>query len=76
MLTQFLDFLFVVNNIDDFVANSIWFVSFVAMVCKATVVVIRRNAIISLIQVLLKGLCKPQDEDEIAIQTKFDQFVR
>ncbi|XP_012059525.1 PREDICTED: odorant receptor Or2-like [Atta cephalotes] len=76
MLTQFLDFLFVVNNIDDFIANSIWFVSFVAMVCKATVVVIRRNAIISLIQVLLKGLCKPQDEDEIAIQTKFDQFVR
>ncbi|XP_018373077.1 PREDICTED: odorant receptor Or2-like [Trachymyrmex cornetzi] len=76
MLTQFLDFLFVIDNVDDFVANSIWFVSFVDMVCKATVVVIRRNAIISLIQVLLKGPCKPQDEDEIAIQTKFDKFVR
>jgi len=76
MLTQFLDFLFVIDNIDDFVANSIMFVSVAAVVCKATVVVIRRNAIISLIQVLLKDPCKPQDEDEIAIQTKFDQFVR
>ncbi|KYM75447.1 Putative odorant receptor 71a [Atta colombica] len=76
MLTQFLDFLFVIDNIDDFVANSIMFVSVAAVVCKATVVVIRRNAIISLIQVLLKDPCKPQDEDEIAIQTKFDQFIR
>jgi len=76
MLTQFLDFLFVIDNIDDFVANCIMFVSVAAVVCKATVVVIRRNAIISLIQILLKDPCKPQDEDEIAIQTKFDQFVR
>ncbi|KYN30668.1 Putative odorant receptor 71a [Trachymyrmex septentrionalis] len=76
MLTQFLDFLFVIDNIDDFIANSIIFVSVAAMICKATVVVIRRNAIISLIQILLKGPCKPQDEDEIAIQTKFENFVR
>ncbi|XP_018372533.1 PREDICTED: uncharacterized protein LOC108767274 [Trachymyrmex cornetzi] len=76
MLTQILDFLFVIDNVDDFVANSIMFVSIVAIVCKATVVVIRRNAIINLIQVLLTGPCKPQDENEMAIQTKFDKFVR
>ncbi|XP_018301510.1 uncharacterized protein [Mycetomoellerius zeteki] len=76
MLTQFLDFLFVIDNIDDFVANSIMFVSVAAVVCKATVVVTRRNAIISLVQILLKSPCKPQDEDEMAIQTKFDKFVR
>ncbi|XP_011869953.1 PREDICTED: odorant receptor Or1-like isoform X2 [Vollenhovia emeryi] len=74
-LTQFLDLLFVVDNIDDFVANSIFLISVAALIYKATLVVTRRNAIISLVQVLLTAPCKPQDEDEVAIQTKFDQFI-
>lgn len=63
MLTQFLDMLLVIDNIDDLV-NSLIFVSVVAVICKATLVVIRRNAIISLVQILLKEPCKPRDEDE------------
>lgn len=75
-LTQFMDIVFVVNNLDDFVVNSLLFVSMVAVCCKATIVIIRRSAIIDLIQVLLKEPCKPRDKDEITIQSKFDEFIR
>ncbi|XP_018406209.1 PREDICTED: odorant receptor 46a-like [Cyphomyrmex costatus] len=77
MLTQFMDIIFVVNNVDDFATNTLMFLSIVAVCCKATVVVVRRNAIITnLVQVLLKAPYKPQDGDEIAIQTKFNKFIR
>ncbi|KAL6431340.1 hypothetical protein ACFW04_007175 [Cataglyphis niger] len=76
MLTQFMDILLVVNNIDDFATNTLMFLTIVAVTCKATIVVVRRNAIIKLIQTLLKPPCKPQDEDEMAIQKKFDKFIR
>ncbi|XP_077282444.1 odorant receptor 46a-like isoform X2 [Temnothorax americanus] len=36
----------------------------------------RRNAIINLMRLLMKAPCKPCDEDESAIQTKFDRFIR
>ncbi|XP_028049590.2 uncharacterized protein LOC105829948 [Monomorium pharaonis] len=76
VLTQFLDIVLVIDNIDDFVANSLMLVSVIAVSCKATIVVIRRNAIISLVQILINEPCKPQDKDEVTIQTKFDQFIR
>ncbi|XP_018406210.1 PREDICTED: odorant receptor Or1-like [Cyphomyrmex costatus] len=76
MLTQFLDIIFVVNNVDDFATNTLMFLSIVAVCCKTTVIVVRRNAIINLVQLLLKAPYKPQDEDEVAIQTKFDKFIR
>lgn len=76
MLTQFMDIVLIVKNIDDFVTNSLMFASIVAVTCKATLVVIRRNAIINLVQVLLTAPCKPRDEDEEVIQTKFDKFIR
>ncbi|XP_029678894.1 odorant receptor 22c-like, partial [Formica exsecta] len=74
-LTQFMDIVFVVNNIDDFVADSLMFVTMVAVCCKATIVIIRRSAIIDLIQALLKEPCKPREKDEVMIQTKFDKFI-
>ncbi|KAF3054596.1 Odorant receptor 026 [Nylanderia fulva] len=76
MLTQFMDIVLVVNNIDDFVANSLMFITIIAACCKATIVVIRRNAIVNLVQMLLKEPCKPRDKDEVAIQTQFDEFIR
>ncbi|XP_071562708.1 uncharacterized protein [Temnothorax nylanderi] len=76
MLTQCMDIVFVVHNINDFVNTYLLFMSVVAVCCKATVIVTRRNAIISLVQLLLKAPCKPRDEDEVAIQTKFDKFIR
>ncbi|XP_018372522.1 PREDICTED: uncharacterized protein LOC108767263 [Trachymyrmex cornetzi] len=76
VLTQFMDIILIVDNVDDFATNTLMFLTIVAVCCKATVVVVRRNAIINLVQILLKAPCKPRDEDEIAIQTKFDKFIR
>ncbi|KYQ56696.1 Putative odorant receptor 45a [Trachymyrmex zeteki] len=76
LLTQFMDIILVVNNVDDFATNTLTFLSIVAVCCKATVVVVRRNEIINLVQILLKAPYKPRDEDEVAIQTKFDNFIR
>ncbi|EZA59464.1 ObirOr5-E26 [Ooceraea biroi] len=76
MLSQFMDSVLVVDNIDDFATNSLMFVSMIAVCCKATVIVVRRNAIINLVEVLLKEPYKPRDADEVAIQTKFDEFIR
>lgn len=76
MITQFMDILLVVNNIDDFATNILMFLTIVAVSCKATIVVVRRNAIINLVQTLLKPPCKPRDADEMAIQKKFNKFIR
>lgn len=76
MITQFMDIVLVVDNIDDFATNTLMFLTIVAVTCKATIVVVRRNAIINLVQVLLTAPCKPRDEDEMAIQMKFDKFIR
>ncbi|XP_032667636.1 uncharacterized protein LOC116842474 [Odontomachus brunneus] len=76
MLTQFMDIVLIVDNMDDFTTNSLMFMTIVAVCCKATIAVFRRNGIISLVQMLLTEPCRPQDEDEVAIQMKFNKFIR
>lgn len=76
MLTQFMDIVLIVDNMDDFAINSLMFMTIVGVCCKATVAVVRRNAIIDLVQMLLKDPCKPRNEAEVAIQMKFDEFIR
>ncbi|XP_071639463.1 putative odorant receptor 71a isoform X2 [Temnothorax longispinosus] len=76
VLTQFMDIVLIVDNINDFATNTLIFLTLVAVCCKATVVLMRRNAIINLMQLLMKAPCKPCDKDESAIQTKFDRFIR
>lgn len=76
MLTQFMDILLVVDNMDDFATNSLMFMTIVGVCCKATVAVIRRGAIIDLVETLLKDPCKPRDVAEMRIQAKFDEFIR
>ncbi|XP_025266804.1 odorant receptor 13a [Camponotus floridanus] len=76
MLTQFMDIVFVVDNIDDFITNTVMFLSIVGVCFKATIVIIRRNSIISLVHILLKAPYKPRDEDEMAIQMKYDKFIK
>ncbi|XP_011705074.1 PREDICTED: odorant receptor 46a, isoform B-like [Wasmannia auropunctata] len=76
VLTQFMDILLIVDNIDDFANNTLMFLTIVAVCCKATIVVVRRNAIINLVQILMRAPCKPCDENEAAIQTKFNKFIR
>ncbi|XP_014482547.1 PREDICTED: uncharacterized protein LOC106748489 [Dinoponera quadriceps] len=76
VLTQFMDLVLVVDNMDDFTTNSLMFVTIIAVCCKATIAVIRRDRIIGLVQTLSREPCKPQDVDESAIQSKFDKFIR
>ncbi|EZA59463.1 ObirOr5-E25 [Ooceraea biroi] len=76
VLTQFLDIVLIVDNIDDFTTNSLMLLTIVAVCCKATLVVVRRNAIINLVRMLLKDPYKLRDADEMAIQRKFDTFIR
>ncbi|XP_019698821.2 odorant receptor 46a isoform X1 [Harpegnathos saltator] len=76
MLTQFMDLVLVVDNVDDFITNSLMFMTIVAVCCKATTALLRRDVIIDLMQTLSREPCKPQDADEAAIQMKFDEFIR
>ncbi|XP_019887005.1 odorant receptor 42b isoform X2 [Ooceraea biroi] len=76
MLTQFMDIVLIVDNLDDFATNSLMFMTIVGVCCKATVAVVRRSEIIDLVQILLKDPCKPRNEAELAIQAKFDEFIR
>ncbi|XP_014485792.1 PREDICTED: odorant receptor Or1-like [Dinoponera quadriceps] len=76
MLTQFMDILLIVDNVDDFTNNSLIFVSIITVCCKSTIIVLRRNAIIDLVEMLLRDPYKPRNEDELAIQATFDKFIR
>jgi len=76
MLTQFMDILLIVDNMDDFATNFLMFITIVGVCCKATVAVARRDAIINLIQILLTDPCKPRDEAELTIYERFYEFIR
>lgn len=76
MLSQFMDIVLVVDNMEDLTNNSLLFVTVLAVCCKATVAVIRRKAIISVVKMLSKEPFQPRDEEETAIQMKFDEFIR
>ncbi|XP_011869113.1 PREDICTED: putative odorant receptor 71a isoform X2 [Vollenhovia emeryi] len=67
---------FIADNVDDFANNTLICLSVFAICCKTTVIVVRRNGIIALLQILMKTPCKPRDEDEAEIQMKFDVFIR
>ncbi|XP_014485793.1 PREDICTED: uncharacterized protein LOC106750171 [Dinoponera quadriceps] len=75
-LTQFMDILLIVDNVDDFSNNSLMFVTFITVCCKSTIVILRRNSIIDLVEMLLRDPYKPRNKDELAIQTTFDKFIR
>ncbi|XP_072767710.1 odorant receptor 4-like isoform X2 [Anoplolepis gracilipes] len=76
MLTQFMDIVLIVDNMDDFATNSLMFMTIISVCCKATIALVRRNAIIDIVQMLLKDPYKPQNKAEMAIQMKFDEFIR
>ncbi|XP_032667629.1 odorant receptor 46a-like isoform X2 [Odontomachus brunneus] len=61
---------------DKFTLDSVLCTTIFTVCCKITIIVIRRGAIIDLIQTLSRKPCKPRDADEVAIQTKFDEFTK
>jgi len=76
MLTQLLDIILVIDNIDDFATNSLLLLSSVSVLFKATAVITRRDEIVNLIETLQKKPCKVYNEEESDIQMKFDCLIR
>lgn len=76
MITQFIDIILVVSSVDEFVANALLFVGIIAVVCKVIIAITRRDMIIDLVQTLLSEPFKPENKEELEIQTSFDEFIR
>lgn len=76
MASKILEFIYITDNIDDFVANSLIFFSVNGLACKEIVAVIRRNDIISLLQMFQDKPHKAYNREEIDIQMKFDRKIR
>jgi len=76
MLTQLLDIILVIDNVDDFAKNSLMFLSTVSVLFKAIAVIIRRDELVNLIETLQKKPCKAYNEEESDIQLKFDCMIR
>ncbi|XP_029678930.1 uncharacterized protein LOC115245013 isoform X1 [Formica exsecta] len=75
-LTQLLDIILVIDNVDDFATNSLMLLSAVSVLFKVTAVVTHRDEIINLIETLQKKPCKAYNEKESDIQMKFDRLIR
>lgn len=76
MLTQLLDAILVIENVDDFATNSLLLLSAVSVLFKAIAVITRRDEIVNLIETLHKKPCKVYNEEESDIQMKFDCLIR
>ncbi|XP_011869942.1 PREDICTED: putative odorant receptor 85d isoform X1 [Vollenhovia emeryi] len=76
VLTQLLDIIFIVDNMDDFATNLLMLLSAITAFCKAATAITRRSEIISLIKILQEKPCKACDEEEINIQMKYDRLIR
>ncbi|XP_032676598.1 uncharacterized protein LOC116846627 [Odontomachus brunneus] len=76
VLTQFMDMILVIDNMDDFATTNIMFFSAVGSTCKATTVVMHREQIINLIKILQEEPCKACNEEELAIQTRYDRLIK
>ncbi|GAB1867167.1 Odorant receptor [Camponotus japonicus] len=75
-LTQLLDIILVIENVDDFATTSLLLLSTVSVLFKATAVITRRHEIVNLIDTLQKKPCKACNEEENDIQMKFDCTIR
>lgn len=76
LLTQLLDAILVIENVDDFATNSLLLLSTISVLFKAIAVITRRDEIVNLIETLQKKPCKVYNEEESDIQIKFDCSIR
>jgi len=75
-LTQLLDIILVMENVDDFATTSLVLLSSVVLLFKAAAVITRRDEIVNLMETLQKKPCKACNEEENDIQMKFDCMIR
>lgn len=76
MLSQLLDLLLNVDNPDDFTDNIYMLLAMFVSCCKMFTLLMNRNNIMMLIDILIKRPCKPIQSDEIKIQQKFDRLMQ
>ena len=65
-----------IKDIEAFVNNSFLLLSMLGMCGKATNILMRRNGIIDLTLILNNDICRPEGNEEINIQQKFDDTIR
>ncbi|XP_077279164.1 putative odorant receptor 85d [Temnothorax americanus] len=75
-LTHMMYIIFVVENLADLASCCFFFLSIISVLFKASTVVIYRDRIINLIEILQEKPCKACDKEEIDIQMKFDRLIR
>lgn len=76
MLTQLLDIILVIDNMDDFATTNIMLFSAIGTLFKAITAVVRRERIIDLMKTLQEEPCKACNEEELTIQTRYDRLIR
>lgn len=75
-LSQLLDIIFIVDNSDDFTDNFYMLLAMVVSSCKMFSLLINRNNIVMLMNVLMEEPCKPFNRDEMEIYYKFDKNIQ
>lgn len=75
-VTQLLDIIFIVDNIKEYATNSLLFLSVISVLFKVYAIIIRRDRIINIIEILQEKPCKANNEEEIDIQINFNRIIR
>ncbi|XP_070518476.1 odorant receptor 94a-like [Cardiocondyla obscurior] len=76
MLTQLMDMILIVDNADDFSDNFFILIAMFLTCCKVLVVLVNRNNIVKLIDILMEKPCRPIRSSEIKILYKFDKNIQ
>ncbi|KAL6267818.1 hypothetical protein P5V15_000890 [Pogonomyrmex californicus] len=76
MLSQLMDLILIVDNADDFTDNFYMLLAMIVSCCKMFTLLMNRNNIAMLIDILVKKPCRPVQSDEIEIQQKFDKLIQ
>ncbi|KAF3054568.1 Odorant receptor 164 [Nylanderia fulva] len=76
MLSQLMDLILTVDNADDFTDNFYMLLAMIVSCCKMFTLLLNRNNIAMLIDILVKKPCKPVQSDEVEIQQKFDKLIQ
>ncbi|XP_072754227.1 uncharacterized protein [Anoplolepis gracilipes] len=74
-LSQFLDIILIVDNPEDFMDNFYMLLAMIVSCFKMYSLLINRNNIAMLIDILMSGPCKPLEPAEIEIRQKFDKLI-
>lgn len=76
MLSQLVDLIVIVDNSDDFTDNFYVLLAMIVSCCKMVALLINRNNIEMLIEILMNKPFRPIEPGEVKIQQKFDKLIQ